>query len=79
MCVKTNVEKKENTAPIANYNHHTEARAVIENKNAAHGTIRTVWYVLLFRHCASAGWVLTFNGYGMLNQAQCGNISTNGF
>ena len=37
-----------NTAPIANFSRHTEARAVIENKKAAHGTIRTVLYVLYF-------------------------------
>ena len=55
-CVKTN----KRTAPIANFSHHTEARAVIENKNAAHGTIRTVWYVLYFVIARVQDGVLTF-------------------
>jgi len=55
-CVKTN----KRTAPIANFSHHTEARAVIENKNAAHGTIRTVWYVLYFVIMRVQDGVLTF-------------------
>jgi hypothetical protein len=44
-CVCENIMQKMIAAPVANYRHHTEARAVIENKNAAHGAIRTVWYV----------------------------------